>query len=61
MAREHTKAKAFAQMLMREARDCGWLYNRIEMKPDGTVIALSGMVEPEGNDDFCAEDLRMGK
>lgn len=57
----HTSARQAAVLLIREAREAGWLRAKFEIKPDGSVTVDAGMVEPEAQDDFLSSDLRMGE
>lgn len=57
----HTSARQAAVLLIREAREAGWLRAKFEIKPDGSVTVDAGMVESEAQDDFLSSDLRMGE
>lgn len=59
--RPQTQARQNAVALIQAAREAGWARARCELKPDGTTVIEASMVDPDGNDDFLASDLRMGK
>lgn len=56
-----SNARQTASVLLRDARTAGWLRVKCEIKPDGSVMMEVGMNNPESDDDFLENDLRMGK